>query len=63
MLPAEFIESQICENNSKKIHPQPMEEAMNHNIEAINSLISKLFTNISSLKTAYIQLQAAHTPL
>ncbi|KAK9749252.1 hypothetical protein RND81_02G112800 [Saponaria officinalis] len=39
-----------------------MEEAMNHDIEAIDSLISRIFTNISSLKTAYIQLQAAHTP-
>ncbi|KAK9749251.1 hypothetical protein RND81_02G112800 [Saponaria officinalis] len=62
MLPAEFRESQIRENNSQKIHPQPMEEAMNHDIEAIDSLISRIFTNISSLKTAYIQLQAAHTP-
>ncbi|KAL9245277.1 hypothetical protein vseg_018949 [Gypsophila vaccaria] len=62
MQPAEVRENQLRENNSQKIHPQPMEEAMNHNIEAIDALISRIFTNISSLKTAYIQLQAAHTP-
>ncbi|BFG21718.1 hypothetical protein CerSpe_079910 [Prunus speciosa] len=39
-----------------------MEEAMNQNPEAVEALISKVFTNISSLKSAYIQLQAAHTP-
>ncbi|KAK8693435.1 hypothetical protein V6N13_071019 [Hibiscus sabdariffa] len=39
-----------------------MEESMNQNPEAVEALISKLFTNISSLKSAYIQLQTAHTP-
>lgn len=35
---------------------------MSQNPEALEALISKLFINISSLKSAYIQLQAAHTP-
>ncbi|CDO97711.1 unnamed protein product [Coffea canephora] len=39
-----------------------MEEAINQNPEALEALISRIFTNISSLKSAYIQLQTAHTP-
>ncbi|KAG5538587.1 hypothetical protein RHGRI_019236 [Rhododendron griersonianum] len=39
-----------------------MEEATNQNPEPVESLISKIFANISSLKSAYIQLQDAHTP-
>jgi hypothetical protein len=35
---------------------------MNQNPEAVETLVSKIFTNISSLKSAYIQLQSAHTP-
>ncbi|KMT00061.1 hypothetical protein BVRB_1g018890 [Beta vulgaris subsp. vulgaris] len=62
MLPSEVKEPQLRESNSQKVHPQPMEEAMNQNVEAIDALISRIFTNISSLKTAYIHLQAAHTP-
>lgn len=62
MLPTEVRETQLRESNSQKVHPQPMEESMNQNGEAIDALISRIFTNISSLKTAYIQLQAAHTP-
>ncbi|KNA21704.1 hypothetical protein SOVF_040320 [Spinacia oleracea] len=62
MLPTEVKESQLRESNSQKVHPQPMEEAMNQNVEAIDALISRIFNNISSLKTAYIQLQSAHTP-
>ncbi|KAG5042109.1 hypothetical protein JHK85_006340 [Glycine max] len=62
MLPTGAKETQLRENNSQKVHPQPMEEAMNQNPEAMETLISKVFTNISSLKSAYIQLQAAHTP-
>ncbi|KAK9757836.1 hypothetical protein RND81_01G189400 [Saponaria officinalis] len=62
MLPTEVRESQLRESNSQKVHPQPMDEAKNQNVEAIDALISRIFTNISSLKTAYIQLQAAHTP-
>ncbi|GAB2291219.1 hypothetical protein Dimus_025478 [Dionaea muscipula] len=62
MLPTGFNESQLRENNSQKVHPQPMEEATSQNPEAIDALISRIFTNISSLKSAYIQLQAAHTP-
>ncbi|XP_057979864.1 protein GRAVITROPIC IN THE LIGHT 1 [Malania oleifera] len=62
MLPTGAKESQLRESNSQKVHPQPMEEAMTQNPEALEALISKIFTNISSLKSAYIQLQAAHTP-
>ncbi|KAI3498506.1 hypothetical protein L1887_34281 [Cichorium endivia] len=39
-----------------------MEETANQNPEAVEALVSKIFTNISSLKSAYIRLQAAHTP-
>ncbi|KAJ4952495.1 hypothetical protein NE237_029327 [Protea cynaroides] len=35
---------------------------MNQNQEPVDILISKIFANISSLKSAYIRLQAAHTP-
>ncbi|KAE9610756.1 hypothetical protein Lalb_Chr07g0189991 [Lupinus albus] len=62
MLPTGAKEAQLRESNSQKVHPQPMEEAMNQNPEAVETLVSKVFTNISSLKSAYIQLQAAHTP-
>lgn len=62
MLPTGDKESQFLDNNSQKVHPQPMKEAKNQTPEAIESLISKIFMNISSLKAAYIQLQAAHTP-
>lgn len=62
MLPTAVKESQLRESSSQKVHPQPMEEALNQNPEAIDSLISRVFRNISSLKSAYIQLQAAHTP-
>ncbi|GMY09335.1 protein GRAVITROPIC IN THE LIGHT 1 [Fagus crenata] len=62
MLPTGTKDSQLRESNSQKVHPQPMEEAMNQNPGAVEALISKIFTNISSLKAAYIQLQAAHTP-
>ncbi|GMH00600.1 hypothetical protein Nepgr_002439 [Nepenthes gracilis] len=62
MLSTGVRESQLRESNNQKVHPQPMEEAMNQNPEAIDALISRIFSNISSLKSAYIQLQAAHTP-
>ncbi|XP_048431470.1 protein GRAVITROPIC IN THE LIGHT 1-like [Pyrus x bretschneideri] len=62
MLPTGARDTQLRESNSQKVHPQPMEEAMNQNPEAVEALISKVFTNISSLKSAYIQLQSAHTP-
>ncbi|CAN1308061.1 Protein GRAVITROPIC IN THE LIGHT 1 [Linum perenne] len=39
-----------------------MEESMHQNPDALETLISRIFQNISSLKSAYIQLQAAHTP-
>ncbi|XVF33515.1 hypothetical protein REPUB_Repub17cG0175300 [Reevesia pubescens] len=62
MLPTGAKDTQLRDSNSQKVHPQPMEETMNQNPEAVEALISKLFTNISSLKSAYIQLQTAHTP-
>ncbi|KAG2729687.1 hypothetical protein I3760_01G261600 [Carya illinoinensis] len=62
MLPSGAKDSQLRESSNQKVHPQPMEEATNQNPEALEALISKIFTNISSLKSAYIQLQAAHTP-
>ncbi|KAK6920277.1 protein of unknown function DUF641, plant [Dillenia turbinata] len=51
-------DNQLCETNNQKVHPQPMEEAMNQNPEAVEAIMSKIFSN-----SAYIQLQAAHTPL
>ncbi|XP_054794978.1 protein GRAVITROPIC IN THE LIGHT 1-like isoform X2 [Prosopis cineraria] len=62
MLPTGAKETQLHENSSQKVHPQPVEEAMNQNPEALETLMSRIFTNISSLKSAYIQLQSAHTP-
>lgn len=62
MLPTGTKDNQLRDNNSQKVHPQPMEETMSQNPEALETLISKVFTNISSLKAAYIQLQTAHTP-
>lgn len=62
MLPTGAKDTQLRESNNQKVHPQPMDEAMNQNPEAVEALIAKLFTNISSLKAAYIDLQAAHTP-
>jgi len=63
MLPSGLKETQLREsNNNQKVHPQPMEESINQNPEAMEALISNLFGNISSLKSAYIELQSAHTP-
>lgn len=62
MLPSGVKDNQLRESNSQKVHPQPMEEAMNQNPEALQALVSNIFANISSLKSAYIELQAAHTP-
>lgn len=62
MQPAGGKDNQLRDGSHQKVHPQPMEEAANQNPGAVESLISKIFTNISSLKSAYIQLQAAHTP-
>ncbi|THG09805.1 hypothetical protein TEA_010581 [Camellia sinensis var. sinensis] len=62
MQPTGVRDTQLRDNNSQKVHPQPMEEATNQNPEAVETVISKIFTNISSLKSAYIQLQTAHTP-
>lgn len=55
-------DTQIRDGSNQKVHPQPMEEAANQNPEAVEALVSKIFTNISSLKSAYIRLQSAHTP-
>ncbi|KAL3843629.1 hypothetical protein ACJIZ3_001032 [Penstemon smallii] len=55
-------DTQLRESSNQKVHPQPMEEATNQNPEAMEALVSRIFSNISSLKSAYIQLQAAHTP-
>lgn len=62
MLPTGARDNQLRESNSQKVHPQPMDESRSPNPEAIEAIISKIFTNVSSLKSAYIQLQAAHTP-
>lgn len=62
MQPTGAKETQLRESNSQKVHPQPMEEAKNQNPDALEAVISKIFMNISSLKSAYIQLQSAHTP-
>ncbi|XP_068634499.1 protein GRAVITROPIC IN THE LIGHT 1-like [Aristolochia californica] len=62
MLTTSLKENQIRENSNQKVHPQPMEDPIKQNEESIEALISKIFTNISSLKSAYIQLQTAHTP-
>ncbi|XP_059633948.1 protein GRAVITROPIC IN THE LIGHT 1 [Cornus florida] len=62
MQPTGTRDTQLRDSNNQKVHPQPMEEATNQNPGAVETLISKIFTNLSSLKSAYIQLQAAHTP-
>ncbi|KAK4379406.1 hypothetical protein RND71_001268 [Anisodus tanguticus] len=62
MQPSGAKDTQLRESNSQKVHPQPMEEAANQNPEAVEAMVSRIFTNISSLKSAYIQLQSAHTP-
>lgn len=48
------------DNVSQKVHP--MEETLNENPEALESLIANFFSAVSSLKSAYIKLQEAHTP-
>ncbi|KAF9617157.1 hypothetical protein IFM89_034308 [Coptis chinensis] len=62
MLPTGSKENQIRESNNQKVHPQPMEEVTRPVQETPEALVSKIFSNISSLKSAYVQLQAAHTP-
>ncbi|CAK9154498.1 unnamed protein product [Ilex paraguariensis] len=62
MQPTGVKDTQLRDSNSQKVHPQPMEEAKKQNPEAVEALILKIFTNVSSLKSAYIQLQEAHTP-
>lgn len=55
-------ETQNHENNNQKVYPQPMDETVNPKKESMDTLIAKIFNNLSSLKAAYIQLQDAHTP-
>ena len=55
-------ESQNYDNNSQKVYPQPIDENMIQNMDSMDSMIGRIFNNISSLKAAYIQLQEAHTP-
>ena len=55
-------ESQNYDNNNQKVHPQPIDENMNQNGDSMDTMIGRIFNNISSLKSAYIQLQEAHTP-
>ncbi|ONK71646.1 uncharacterized protein A4U43_C04F10870 [Asparagus officinalis] len=55
-------EAQGHDNNNQKVYPQPIDETVNPAKESMNTLISKVFNNVSSLKAAYIQLQDAHTP-
>lgn len=55
-------ESQNNDNNNQKVHPQPIDENMNQNGNTMDTMIGSIFNNISSLKSAYIQLQEAHTP-
>ncbi|CAH9092908.1 unnamed protein product [Cuscuta epithymum] len=63
MQPIGAKDPQLRESNSQKVHPQPMEDSTNNKKpEAVDAIISKIFTNVSSLKSAYIQLQSAHTP-
>ena len=51
MLPTGVKETQLRESNSQKVHPQPMEEATNQTPEALEALISRIFMNISPLRT------------
>ncbi|KAL3624495.1 hypothetical protein CASFOL_031163 [Castilleja foliolosa] len=55
-------DTQLRETSHQKVHPQPMDESTNQNPEAMEALVSRIFSNISALKSAYIQLQSAHTP-
>jgi Plant protein of unknown function (DUF641) len=51
--------------NNDKVYPQPLDESVNNQNSrdiSMDSLIAKIFSNITSLKAAYIQLQDAHTP-
>ena len=49
-------------NNNPKVHPQPMEDSKNLNQSNPDLLISKIFSNVATLKSAYIQLQSGHMP-
>jgi hypothetical protein len=55
-------ESQNYDINNQRVHPQPIDENMNQNGNSMDTMIGRIFNNISSLKSAYIQLQEAHTP-
>lgn len=53
------------ENASKKV-AQPISggnfQGPNPNSEAMEAIVSNLFSNVSAFKAAYVQLQTAHTP-
>uniref|UniRef100_A0A1D1Z631 A-kinase anchor protein 9 n=1 Tax=Anthurium amnicola TaxID=1678845 RepID=A0A1D1Z631_9ARAE len=64
---AEETERGGDESRDRKIHPQPLEAAAAAALSAVtgepvNLAASKLFDLVSSLKSAYIQLQQAHIP-
>ncbi|KAK1286905.1 hypothetical protein QJS10_CPB20g01494 [Acorus calamus] len=62
MLRAGSKEAQNRDNGNQKVYPQPMDETVCRNQDSIETMISRIFKNISSLKAAYVQLQSAHTP-
>lgn len=62
MLGAGSNNSQNRDNSNQKVYPQPMEVGLRHNEESVEALVADVFNNVSSLKTAYMQLQKAHTP-
>ncbi|KAG1365636.1 protein GRAVITROPIC IN THE LIGHT 1 [Cocos nucifera] len=57
-------EANCCvDNRDWKIHPQPLEEKLISSSGCLEeAVISRLFTTISALKSAYVQLQQAHIP-
>lgn len=62
---SEGTEETECGIYEQKIYPQPIEETQfkaHEDISTASETLRKLFASISSLKTAYIQLQEAHTP-
>ncbi|XP_077216308.1 protein GRAVITROPIC IN THE LIGHT 1-like [Tasmannia lanceolata] len=61
---SDATEATSYENDDQKIHPQPIEETLTktHQDVVTVAAISKIFASVSSLKSAYIQLQEAHIP-
>ncbi|KAJ0985447.1 hypothetical protein J5N97_003803 [Dioscorea zingiberensis] len=51
------VEEKKCDDSKEwKVHPRPLEETLEEFV------ISKLFSTISALKSAYVQLQQGHIP-